>query len=245
MKKKIIIWLIVLIVFTLCSCSKVDSLNEDIEEIRLNGVPTQATFDEVLERYNSLSDEEKEKIEKPHVLEKYKNVDLDNIIDLQKDIDSVSSTDYFSDLVAVKERVNQLSKKEQDIIKTVNLDEAMKLNDVEKATLSAAKNVKSVMKNQASFKILEATVKDDTKDGKGFYWVLIDYTGQNSFGAMNDSTSCFSISANFTDPFWPLAVLTGVGDYLDSTVAYMEFFNSKSPEIEVDIEKINYFLHEQ
>lgn len=82
-------------------------------------------------------------------------------------------------------------------------------------------------------------------DKMNFYWVLIEYSGDNSFGVSIDSTSCFGITSEFKDPFFPLAHLTGIEEYLDATTSYLEYVECNKEEVEIDTEKIQYYLNQK
>ncbi len=116
------------------------------------------------------------------------------------------------------------------------------MTNVEKAALAAAKNVRSLMKSKDSFKLRSVSVKNDLKKMK-FYWIKMEYSGINSWGASVDKMSCFSINSEFKDLFFGLAQITGnIDEYLDSWTNYDEYTDCKKKENNIDVEKIMYYM---
>lgn len=205
---------------------------------------TLRSFMTIKNDYEALNENEKRLLDVSGIqnkLESLEGVDLDTVESLQNSIAEINDTTTFSSLVEMKEKYDNLTQNEKKLVDFSAVESRFELTDLEKAALEAAKNVKSCMKSEDSFKVKRIRVKNDL-DNMDFYWVLIEYSGDNSFGVSIDSTSCFGISSEFEDPFFPLAQLTGIEDYLNGTTSYLEYVKCVKEEVEIDTEKIQYYL---
>lgn len=220
---------------------EISELKTKIQNLDKDGIPAQSEYDALYETYSSLSDEDKSMIDTASILDKYNGVDLDKVSDMADKIGLINENSAFSIILELQDEYENLDSNEQEFIDNSKLESAMQLSDIENAALSACKNVRSCMISSDSFQIKDITVKDDL-DSMNFYWVLISYSGTNSFGATLDKTSCFGIGADFTDPFFGLAQITGYDQYLDSTTSYLEYSKCDKPEVSVDVDKITYYL---
>ncbi|MBC8558188.1 zinc ribbon domain-containing protein [Jutongia hominis] len=221
---------------------KITSINEVIQEIGKGNLPSQDAYNQIISDYNSLSDTDKTEIGNWKVVSNLKGIDLEKVNKISEKINKISDSSPFNEIVELKEEVDLLDSNVQQYIDSSKLENLMKLTDIEEAALAACKNIKSVMKNQDSFEVQKVTVKNDL-DKKNFYWVLVEYSGTNSFGGTLDKTSCFGITSDFEDPFFGLAQITGYTDYLDSTTSYNEYTKCTKKEEIVDPDKITYYLN--
>lgn len=221
---------------------KITSINELIQEIGKGNLPSQDVYDQIISDYNSLSDTDKTQIGNWKVVSNLKGIDLEQVSKISEKINKISDSSPFNEIVELKEDVDLLDSNVQQYIDSGKLENLMKLTDIEEAALAACKNIKSVMKNQDSFEVQKVTVKNDL-DKMNFYWVLVEYSGTNSFGGTLDKTSCFGITSDFKDPFFGLAQITGYTDYLDSTTSYNEYTKCAKTEEIVDSDKITYYLN--
>jgi predicted nucleic acid-binding Zn ribbon protein len=220
----------------------ITQINDEIQ--KLSDVPSQEEYDRIVGEYNDLSDEEKKEIIDISNLEKYEDFDLDNLRSIVEEVNNIDESTKFSKVLEIKEKYDALNSEEKNCVDYNNIQLAMELSDVENAALTGCKNIQSCMKSKDNFKVNQVTVKDDIEK-MSFYWVLIKYTGTNSFGGSVDSTSCFGIDPTFTDPFFGLAQITGgTSKYLDSTTSYLEYTDCDKTEITVDVDKIMYYLNE-
>lgn len=249
MKKKVVIvttLLLIIIVGTiiggmsLAGKRKVSEVNKLIKSMD-NIIPNQKEYDRIVDKYMALNENQKKEIEGAEFIDKYSTVDLNNVIKIKKAIDEINESTEFDKIIEIKDEINDLSQDEKKLIEESKIDEFMELSNEEKAALEGAKNIKSVMKSGNKFKVTKVTVKNDL-DKMGFYWVLIKYTGENSFGAEVDGTSCFGINEDFEDPFFPLALLSDVEKYLDSPTSYLQYSDCEKEEIEIEPSKIMYYL---
>lgn len=196
--------------------------------------------------YEALNENEKRLMDVSGIqdkLDSLEGVDIDKVESMESSIAEINDKTPFSDIVELKEKYDSLTMNEKKLVEFSAVESRFELTDLEKAALEAAKNVKSCMKSESSFKVKKILVKDDLEK-MSFYWVLIDYSGDNSFGVSLDSTSCFGISPEFEDPFFPLAQLTGIEDYLNGTTSYLEYVKCTEEEVEIDVEKIQYYLEQ-
>lgn len=214
-----------------------------VEKVYGGEIPTQVEYDEMVERFNNLG-EDQANIKNADILKKFEAIDLDTITQISDKIDSLDESSDFSKILEAKDDYEDLKENEKELVDIKKIDSLMELSDIENAALAACNNIKLCMKNEDSFKVNEITVKDDLEK-MNFYWVLIEYSGTNSFGGNLDKTSCFGMSEDFEDPFFPLAQITGVSKYLDSTVSYNEYTKCEKPEISVDTDKITYYLEKE
>ena len=187
---------------------KITSINEVIQEIGKGNLPSQDAYNQIISDYNSLSDTDKTQIGNWKVVSNLKGIDLEQVSKISEKINKISDSSPFNEIVELKEEVDLLDSNVQQYIDSSKLENLMKLTDIEEAALAACKNIKSVMKNQDSFEVQKVIVKNDL-DKMNFYWVLVEYSGTNSFGGTLDKTSCFGITSDFEDPFLGLAQITG------------------------------------
>ena len=220
------------------------TINTTIQSLKQGVIPSQQEYDELVAKYNGLSDKDKENIEDAEILNKFQNVDIDNLSQIAQKINDMSESTSFTEIANVKKEYESLGLDEKALMDISKLTSLMELSDIENAALAACKNIKSCMKSEDSFKIKGITVKNDL-DSMHFYWVLVEYSGTNSFGASVDNTSCFGITSEFEDPFFPLAQLTGVSKYLNDTSSYNEYIGCDKTEIKVDADKIAYYLDKE
>lgn len=219
----------------------IETITSDIEQLINKGVPSQEDFDNTLSLYNALSNEEKLEIKNSNYLDRFKDVDLKSVKNLSERIASIEDTTSFSDLINIENEYKKLSKKEQELLDISPIEDKKSLSKIEKAALSAVNNVKSVMKSKNDFKLYSVSVKDDLKK-MNFYWVKVKYSGTNSWGGSIDKTSFFPIDSEFSDPFFGLAAITGMDDYLDNVTNFDAYTDCKEKEYDIDVEKIEYYM---
>lgn len=222
--------------------NKVKELQNTIDNVADD--TTLRDFMAIKNNYEAMNENEKGLVDVSAIqskLESLEGVDLDNVESLETSIAEINDTTTFSNIVELKEKYDNLTQNEKKLVDFSAVESRFELTDLEKAALESAKNVKSCMKSESSFKVKRIRVKNDL-DKMNFYWVLIEYSGDNSFGVSIDSTSCFGITPEFEDPFFPLAQLTGIEDYLDGTTSYIEYEKCDMEEVEIDTEKIQYYL---
>lgn len=218
----------------------INELKAIIEESNQE-LPSQEKFDNFLEVYNSVEQKIKAQVNGEEYVKKYSDVDLAKVSDLRSKINILNEDSRFAEILEIKKQIEEMTEKEKKLVDTIPMENLMRLSEEEEAVLSAAENVKSVMKSRGDFKLNEASVKNDLEK-MNFYWVKLGYSGQNGFGATVDKTSFFGIGSDFKDPFFGLAYLTGMDDYLDNIANYSEYEKCTKDEISIDVDKIQYFM---
>lgn len=223
------------------SDERVAAVRGVISAISEKSIPSQDEYDNASESYAALNDDEKKRVGDVHILEKYKDADLSQLNALNTKIVSLADDVKFSELLALEDEYNKLSDIEKELIDITSIAKKKELSDEEKAALAVAKNVRSVMLSKNDFKVNELYVKNDLNK-MNFYFVKIKYTGTNSFGGSIDRTSFFPVDDEYKDPFFGLAAITGMDEYLDSVTNYNQYEDCKKKEQKVDVEKIRYYL---
>lgn len=227
------------------SNKKVAIVNEMINKELKEQIPTQDKYEEIVKRYSELLDNEKNKIEEAELIEKFADLDLDKLREISGKIELINEETDFLDIVELNDEIVNLSSKEKELLNMTPIEEIMQLTGEEKAALAAARNVKSVMKSTSSFEVNSISVKNDV-ERSNFYWVLINYSGQNGWGAIIDKTSCFGIDDEFKDTFFELNLVLGdIGEYLDSSTSYLEYIKCNKKEEEINVKKIRYYIDKE
>ncbi|MFA9423386.1 MAG: hypothetical protein ACERLG_07395 [Sedimentibacter sp.] len=203
------------------------------------GIPSQRTYDNLYEDYSNLTSKQKEYVSNYETLSQYRGLDLDTIIKINDSIGNLENgTTKYSDVLEIEDEYNNLSKDEKEYINNFeSLEKFKELSDIEKAAVEGVQNIKDSLKDPSSLELTTIKVKNEI-NGMGFYFVYIEYSATNSFGGRKEYKSCFAISSDFEDKFYPLAILTGVQKYLDSTTTYLEYMKSDEKEQEIDCDKI-------
>ncbi len=245
MKKIVAIVLCFCMVFMLTSCGKINGLVKDIDEFATKEVITQEELDALFEIYNSLSEEDKEKITNYNILEKYENVDIEKVNELQKEISHISNTSGFSDAIKLYEKYEAMNTNEQNLVEVKPIEEIVKLTNMEKAAVSACQYIKKSLKSSNSFKLNSVKVIDDIGKKSNYYLVNIGYSATNGFGATIDETSFQTISSEFENPWYPLAILNGDYSSALKCTTFIQFYllNEQEPT-EIDCEKVLYYIEE-
>ena len=221
---------------------RINDATKRIESLLKEGIPSQKDYDDIVKLYEGLPSDEKKEVKNADQLNKYKDVDLKVVENISRRIASVGDATSFSEIIAIENDYKKLTEGEQKLLNIAPIAERKSLTNVEKAALAAAKNVRSLMKSKDSFKLRSVSVKNDLKKMK-FYWIKMEYSGINSWGASVDKMSCFSINSEFKDLFFGLAQITGnIDEYLDSWTNYDEYTDCKKKENNIDVEKIMYYM---
>lgn len=249
MKKKICSILSIMLVFcfvlTACSNTKanVKEINSTIKALQADvGSVTQESLNEAIDKYDALPDNKKKEITNASVLEKYRDIDLAQLQDLQNEILGISDSTSFSDLLSIKEKYDSAESKYQDLVDSSLLEKKLELNNLEKATVVACQTVKKALKSSESFKLISANGVDDANGTSKYYLINIKYSATNSFGATIDDSSFQTINKDFKNPWYGLSALTGHTKEALNNTSFMEFYYAKEP-VEMDPEKIMYYIN--
>lgn len=217
-------------------------ISNDIENAFSDEVLTTEEYNSIVERYSELPDSATDFVVGYENIEKYDGVDIDALNEFNKKIQDIDEQTSFSNILEYFTEYDAMNSSTKALINITKIQTAMEMNDLEKAAVEACSNLRSAMKSKDNFQLQSVTVKDDTEK-MNFYWVLIKYSGTNSFGGTIDDTSCFGITPEFEDPFWGLSQITGkTNTYIKSTTSYLEYEKSSQPEVDIDIDKIMYYI---
>ncbi len=86
-------------------------------------------------------------------------------------------------------------------------------------------------------------VRTGGKGAVAAYYVLIEYSATNGFGAAIDDTTCVDVTKDFSSSFWELTRLMGAlgananVSQQDLTI-YNLYLNESTDELEVDCDRI-------
>ena len=139
--------------------------------------------------------------------------------------------------------IKELSTNKQDAINVTKPDEAMELNDLEKAAVAACQYIRNTLENSSSFELQSAKVINDLNGNTNYYLVLISYSETNSFGVRKDDVSLQTIDKDFKNPWYALALLTGKYKESLKCLPYKSSYLLHEDEPTVlDCEKILYFI---
>ncbi len=217
-------------------------ISNDIESAFSDKILTTEEYNSIVKKYSELPDSATDLVVGYEKIKKYDGVDIDALNEFNKKIQDVDEQTSFSNILEYFTEYGSMNSSTKALINITKIQAAMEMNDLEKAAVEACSNLRSAMKSKADFQLQSVTVKDDTEK-MNFYWVLIKYSGTNSFGGTIDDTSCFGITPEFEDPFWGLSQITGkTNTYIKSATSYLEYEKSLQPEIALDVDKIMYYI---
>lgn len=247
MKKILITIILCCIIVTMSGCgNSVENLNKKIDTILSSEEVTQEQIDEVFLKYEKLSDKQKKQIKKYDEIKIYKNADIEKINKINAQIKAINSNTKFNEMVTIKNSVEELSESEQNLINITKLDEAMALNDLEKAAVAACQYIRNSLKSSSSFELQSAKVINDLNGDTNYYLVSISYSGTNSFGGRKDDASLQTINKDFKNPWYGLALLTGKYEEALKCQPYQSSYLLHEDEPTVlDCAKILYFIDEK
>ena len=247
MKKIFLMLILTSTIGVLAGCgNKVDKLNEKIEEVLSSETINQEQLDEMFVMYDELSDEKKEEITKYDKIKKYRDVDIEKVNQINIKIDSINTSTAFDEILEINEQVDKLSLNERLLIKRSELNSAMELSNIEKAGMAAVKCIKGSLKNSGSLEVEKIKVIDDLTGDSAYYLVSVDYSATNSFGGRLDDTSFQTISKDFKNPWYGLAMLTGKYEEALKCTSFQKFYLlHKDEPININVDKIMYHINEE
>lgn len=249
MSKRIkMILAIMLIVFFCVGCgNKVDDLNTKIDEALSSDKITQEQLDEIFDCYEDLSDEEKDEISRYDEIKIYENVDIEKINEINDEIKNISSDTDFESLLELKEKIDALDEdlNEISLVDMDSFNEFFQLSDMEKSAVAACQCIKKSLKSSSSFELQSAKVINDLNGTTKYYLVKIEYSATNGFGARIDAESFQTISSDFENPWWGLAILGGNYESALECTPFIQYYLLHDEEpTEMDIDKIMYYIDE-
>lgn len=219
------------------------SVNQITSEITEGKIPKQADYNNAVSIYKQLTDSEKKKIKNVDGLSKFDGINLDIISDIYDKVSKVNSATSFDALVEIKQQYDSLETKEKQLINMTPVDMAMELTDLEKASVAAAQYIKKSLKNSESFELKSVYAIDDLDGTSGYYLVRIEYSGTNSFGGTIDDISFQTISSNFVNDWYGLALITGaIDEALKCSSFYTLYEHNSQTPTELNCDKIMYYI---
>lgn len=243
--RKILLTLVMFCMIGVVSgCSnKAEELDNKIETVLSSDEILQEQLDEIFLAYDNLSDNQKEKVTNYDKIEKYKDVNIEDVNEINNTIKKIEKLS-FSEILDLDKSITTLTSNEKALIDVSKVDAAMELSDMEKAAVAACQYIRKSLKSSSSFKLQSAKVIDDLADIK-YYLVKIEYSGTNSFGGEKDANSFQTINSEFVNPWYGLAVLNGKYEEALECSSFLQYYllNDQEPT-ELDCDKIMYYIDE-
>lgn len=177
---------------------------------------------------------------------------------VQRKIDkALESEPTYEDLVEIQNDYDDLLLKEQETIKNYDkIEEQLKVTASDVAIIYSANQFKPKLKNPSSLEIISASVTPVNSEDGGYY-VKLDYTATNSFGAAledivywqveqpvyDESTDQWSCKTNDDFAEWmeideEYESLTGIESNDCQEMTQIHYENSEYGEIDANVEKI-------
>ena len=220
----------------------VSTANESIAKLMEANIPTQEDFNRALDDYNAVPYDHKQDVEHAELLEKYKDVDLKTVRDIATRINGLDEYTSFLDIKELEEEYEKLTSQEKQFVDGERLEAFKQLNDVEKVVFKAVDNIRSLLVSSDNFKVVSATVKDDTGRSMS-YRMQITYSYVDDKGTLRESTTYLSMMSENDDVEYKNAVNSGNPDsYIRNTGDMEEYTKCESPEVEIDTDKLMYYL---
>lgn len=237
----VIIPLIIGLGITLSS-NDVKELNQGINRLGTSEEITQAEIDYLFAMYAELAEDKKAQIENYDILKAYENVDITKVNEIKIQISSLNGASTFGDLLKIKEFYDSMTRNEKALVDISSVEAKMQLTDLEKAAVAAIQYIGKGLKNGSSLEIESASGIDDLDGTTKYYLISIGYSATNSFGGRKDATSFQTISDEFENPWFGLALLTGKYEEALKCTSWMQYYLLHDEEpVEFDIEKLNYY----
>lgn len=242
MKKKILLMLLCIMTAIMAGCNEDKKVVEAINSLLTLETFSQEQLNEVFVMYDELSDKQKEKVENYNLIEKYRDVNIDEINRMKEKIANIESMS-FEEMLSVKKEYDSLKDKEKNFIDISSIEKKIELSDLERAAVAACEYVKKSLKDSSSFILDSAKVINDLDGDTKYYLVKLCYSATNSFGGRKDAESFQTINDEFENPWWGLAVLGGNYKSALECSSFIQYYLLHDEEpVELDIDKIIYYL---
>lgn len=237
-KKIVMMNLFVLCSMILSACGNKQVASDYMDKVELleqKQLPTLKEIKELEEEYNNLTPKQKEFVTNYGSVEKFLDMDLDGLNELQEDINNAINSGQvaYAEIMDIEKRYEEFSSSEKEYIVDIDKLEKFKaLNEYEKAAVVATRYLKNALKNSSSLELEEINVKKE-----GNYYVKINYSATNGFGARKDDVACLDVSTSFKIGIIGLSSLMGNFEEASNTClgGYLGF---KCEEVAVDCDKI-------
>lgn len=236
-RKILIVGVLMLFVVSLSACGSKQAATDFMDKVALleeKKLPTLKEVNELEEQYNNLTPKQKEYVTNYGTVEKFLDMDLDGLNELQADIDhAISSEVAYSEILEIEQRYETFSSSEKEYIENIDkLEKYKQLDEYEKAAVVATRYLRNTLKNSSSLELEEINVKKE-----GNYYVKINYSATNGFGGRKDDVACLDVSTSFKIGIIGLSSLMGNFEEASNTClgGYLGF---NCTEVPVDCDKI-------
>ena len=243
-RKILVVGVLTLFVISLSACGNKQVAVDFMDKVALleeKKLPTLKEVKELEEEYNNLTPKQKNYVTNYGSVEKFLDMDLDGLNALQTDINNALNNKVsYAEVLDMEQRYKALSSDEKEYIENIEKLEKYKLLDeYEKAAVVATRYLKNTLKNSSSLELEEINVKKE-----GNYYVKINYSATNGFGARRDDVACLDVSSSFKIGIIGLSSLMGNFEEASNTClgGYLGF---KCTEVPVDCDKISDNLDKQ
>ena len=220
----------------------IGAANASIAKLSETEIPTQEDFNKAISDYNAVPYDQKNQVENAEILEKYKDVDLKLVRDIDMKIDGLTEQTPFSEVIDTEEYYNRLTTQEKQFVDGEKIAELKQLDEMETTALQAVTCIKSLITDAEDFKVLGVSVKDDTKMSIS-YRMKINYSYVDAQGTLNNNTTYISMLNEQDDVAYQNALNSGDPEKYTKSTEDMDAYNRcESEEVQVDPEKLMYFM---
>lgn len=213
-----------------------DTFSQKLSKLEKD-LPTRPELNALKAEYETLNAEQKSMVQHYELILTYENMNLEAMNDIQNSIDQIGPDTSFGSLCVLKEEMNKLTTDERDCLQGADkIENAMEMTNYDKAGVAAARFLRNNLKNENSLEISDIRLKEE-----GGYYVVIDYHAMNGFGGINNDAICVDINKDYSTGLIALSLLTGRLKE-SSNINYRGYLGFKGEEIELDPEKIMYYI---
>ena len=222
-----------------------DTANESIAKLGEAYIPTQEDFNKALSDYNAVPNEYKNEVQGAEILDRFKDVDLKKVRDIETRINGITQDTYFSDILDLEEEYKKLTVQEQQFVNGDKLNEMKQPNETEEAAIAALKYLRSLLGNADNFRPVSVTVKDDREMSMS-YRMQITYSYVDEQGTLNENTTYISMMSADDDTEYRNAVEASDPDsFLKGTADMKAYHDCESDEMVLDTDKLIYYSEDQ
>ena len=129
MKKKILLFFMLSIILTsLMACTNPEDLTNEIEVLQEEGIPDEETVNDLLKKYERLSEEDRLLVKNYNVLKIYKNADFNALEEVYDAIHHLDNNSSFENVIEAEKLYNNLETDEKKAI--TNYDKLEKAKEL-------------------------------------------------------------------------------------------------------------------
>lgn len=245
MKKKGILCILFLVcIICISGCkSKTDKLVDEITRLLSQETIVPEELNEVFIEYSGLSEKEKKKVDNSKSLKELGDINLTEVYRIREVVSKINDFTTFSEILTVKREYDALSENEKKLIDYTIVQERMKLNNLDRAALVAVECIQDSLRYSSSLQLNNIKIIDDLEGESSYYLVSIEYSATNLLGGRVDSYSFQTISADLSNPWYLMGVISGDVESALMCTSYLDYYiYSGITPIDIDIDKIEYYL---